>query len=49
MARPVAVTFDHDEVWLWWSDYERARDHVRHIGGYVDAVPDEVEEDDDDV
>jgi hypothetical protein len=45
VKKPEWVTFDSNDVMLFWSSYEKAVQHVRNEGGWVEGIPSEVEDD----
>lgn len=47
MPRPVAVTIDVNDDIFFWADFEKGLAFVKLVGGKIEAIPDEVDEDED--
>jgi hypothetical protein len=45
--KPVAVTIDRSDDVFFWSSVERAVEFVKVVGGRVETIPEDVEDDDD--
>jgi hypothetical protein len=47
MPKPTCLTYRSEmaDGVTWWSDPDKADEHVKTVGGFVEEIPDDVDDD----